>query len=56
VFKGWKLQLPAGGAVQLAKQHAIKPITTRTYRAGWHAVQVQVNGRVVAESGFDLWL
>ncbi len=54
VFKGWKLRLPAGATVQLAKRHAIKPITTRTYRAGWHAVQVQVNGRVAAASGFEL--
>jgi 3-methyladenine DNA glycosylase AlkC len=56
VFKGWTLQLPAAGTVQLAKQHAVKPITTRSYHAGWHAVQVQVNGRVVAEAGFDLRL
>ncbi len=56
VFKGWKLQLPAGAVVQLAKQHVVKPITTRRYHAGWHAVQVQVNGRVVAEAGFDLRL
>ncbi len=54
VFKGWKLQLPAGGTVQLTKRHAVKPITTRRYHAGWHAVQVQANGRVVAEDGF--WL
>ncbi len=56
VFKGWKLQLPAGGTLQLAKQHAVKPITTRSYHAGWHAVQVQINGRVVAEAGFTLRL
>ncbi len=56
VFKGWKVNLPAGGTVQLLKQHAVKPITTRRYHAGWHAVQVQVNGRRVAEAGFDLLL
>ena len=56
VFKGWKLQLPAGGSLQLLKQHPVKPITTRSYHAGWHAVQVQINGRVVAEAGFTLRL
>ena len=56
VFKGWKLQLPAGGTVQLSKQHAVRPISTRSYHAGWHAVQVQINGSVVAETGFDLLL
>ena len=54
VFKGWKLQLLAGEQRQLVKRHSLKPITTRTYYAGWHAVQVQVNGRVVAEAGFEL--
>ena len=56
VFKGWRLKLPAGGTVQLNKRHAIKPITTRRYHAGWHAVQVQINGRVAADDGFLLRL
>jgi hypothetical protein len=29
-------------------------VTTRRYHAGHHVVHVQVNGRVVAEAGFDL--
>ncbi len=44
------------GPVALNKSHALKPITTRKYPAGWHAVQVQIDGRVVAESGFGLQL
>jgi hypothetical protein len=32
----------------------MRAVTTRRYHAGHHAVHVQVNGRVVAEAGFDL--
>ena len=54
VFKGWTLELPPRGRVQLEKRHAVKPITTRRYFAGRHRVVVQVNGRVVAEGAFEL--
>jgi 3-methyladenine DNA glycosylase AlkC len=56
VFKGWKLKLGPGEERRLRKLHAVKPITTRRYHAGWHAVTLQVNGRVVAEAGFELRL
>ncbi len=56
VFKGWTLELPAHGTVQLDKRHAVRPITTRRYFAGPHRVVVQVNGRAVAEAAFDLRL
>lgn len=56
VFKGWVLTLPAHGEVALEKRHAVRPITTRRYHAGWHRVVVQVNGRAVAEAGFELRL
>ncbi len=54
VFKGWKLDLAAGATVDLQKRHAMKPITTRSYHPGWHRVQVQANGQVVADSGLTL--
>lgn len=54
VFKGWALELAPGAGVTLGKRHAVRPITTRRYHAGRHAVQVRVNGRVVAEAAFDL--
>ena len=54
VFKGWTLELPPHGRVQLEKRHAVKPITTRRYHPGLHSVVVQVNGRVVAEGAFEL--
>lgn len=56
VFKGWKLTLAPGEERRLRKLHAVKPITTRRYHAGWHAVELQVNGRVVAKAGFELRL
>jgi hypothetical protein len=42
--------------VALEKRHAVRPITTRRYHAGWHRVVLQVNGREVAEAGFDFGL
>jgi hypothetical protein len=32
----------------------MRPITTRRYYPGWHRVQVQINGKAVAEAGFEL--
>jgi 3-methyladenine DNA glycosylase AlkC len=54
VFKGWNRQLEPGETVTLMKRHAVKPITTRRYHAGIHRVELQVNGRVVAEARFTL--
>jgi hypothetical protein len=54
VFKGWQVSLaPREGRV-LVKQHAVRPITTRTYHAGRHRVLVQINGQPVAEAAFTL--
>jgi 3-methyladenine DNA glycosylase AlkC len=54
VFKGWKLELPAGQSRQLDKRHPIKPITTRRYHAGLHAVELRINGLGVASAEFHL--
>jgi 3-methyladenine DNA glycosylase AlkC len=56
VFKGWALDLPPKTSVTLTKRHSMKPITTRRYHAGHHAVDVQVNGELVASAGFMLKL
>ncbi len=48
--------LAPGEQVELRRRHAIRPITTRTYHAGVHLVEVQVNGTVVASGSFDLQL
>jgi 3-methyladenine DNA glycosylase AlkC len=54
VFKGWNLVLAAGEQRVLQRRHPVRPITTRRYYPGRHRIEVQVNGRVVAEAGFDL--
>jgi 3-methyladenine DNA glycosylase AlkC len=56
VFKGWKLELPAGATRELVKGHSMKPITTRRYHAGEHRVDIQINGKVVAGAAFQLAL
>ena len=54
VFKWTTFELGAGERRELHRRHAIRPITTRTYRSGRHRIEVQVNGSVVAEGAFDL--
>ncbi|MBK7949659.1 MAG: DNA alkylation repair protein [Deltaproteobacteria bacterium] len=54
VFKGWNVTLTPGETRTLAKRHAIKPITTRTYHPGRHLVDVRINGKVCAEGRFEL--
>jgi 3-methyladenine DNA glycosylase AlkC len=54
VFKGWVVTVPPRGTVVLTKRHAVKPITTRSYFAGRHVVDVQINGTVLAKSAFAL--
>lgn len=54
VFKGWQLTLAARERRLLEKQHALRPISTRTYHGGRHRVVVQINGRPVAEAAFML--
>ena len=56
VFKGWTLELPAGAERTLTRTHALRPITTRRYHAGRHGVDLRINGRVLAESLFELKL
>lgn len=54
VFKGWKLELAAGETRRLSKSHSLRPITTRRYHPGRHRIELQVNGKVVAEAAFTL--
>lgn len=56
VFKWTTVQLEPGERRTLVRRHRIAPVTVRNYFAGHHVVQVQVNGAVVAEGGFDLVL
>ncbi|WP_374569316.1 DNA alkylation repair protein [Ideonella sp.] len=54
VFKGWNLTLAPGEERTLTRRHSLKPITTRRYYVGWHAVTLNINGTQVADAGFTL--
>ena len=56
VFKGWRLSLAPGETRTFVKRHAVRPITTRRYHAGRHVVEVQINGRALAQAAFMLAL
>ncbi len=53
-FKWKVMELGPGKSATLSKRHAIKPITTRVYYAGQHAVEVQINGQTYGEAKFEL--
>lgn len=42
------------GEQTISKKHSIREITTRKYYPGLHLVQIQINGKVYAESSFEL--
>lgn len=56
VFKGWTIELAPGECRELVKRHSMREVTTRRYHAGRHALDVRINGRVVAEANFELRL
>ncbi len=56
VFKGWTLTLAAGETRTLEKRHSMREVTTRRYHAGRHALDLRINGEIVAEAEFDLKL
>ncbi|MBP6903257.1 MAG: DNA alkylation repair protein [Burkholderiaceae bacterium] len=56
VFKGWVLDLAPGETRTLSKRHSFRPVTVRRYHAGAHGLDLRINGRVVAEAGFELRL
>ncbi len=54
VFKGWKLTLAPGETRDLAKQHSLRPVTTRRLHPGLHRIDLLINGQVVAHHDFTL--
>ncbi|WP_322013827.1 DNA alkylation repair protein [Paraburkholderia sp. J12] len=54
VFKLKSLMLEPGQQVVLTLDQVIRDFTTRTHYAGRHAVELIVNGSVVAQADFDL--
>lgn len=56
VFKGWGITLAAGQSRTLERSHSMRAVTTRRYHAGRHAIDVRINGQVVAQAEFSLAL
>ena len=56
VFKGWTVELGAHEQRELRKTHSLRPVTTRTYHAGRHTIELRINGRDAAQAQFTLSL
>ena len=56
VFKLSAPKLSPGETVTISKTHAIRPITTRKYYAGTHAIELLVNGKSFGVVEFELTL
>lgn len=54
VFKWTTVELGPGERRELVKRRLIQQASTRTYRAGTHRVELQVAGRVVAATAFEV--
>jgi hypothetical protein len=54
VFKFKETELLPDAVCDHAISQTVKDFTTRKHNAGFHRVELVVNGEVVAESGFDL--
>ena len=53
VFKLKNMTLEPGESIDIVRRQHLKPISTRRYHPGRHAVDVQVNGQVFASMEFD---
>ncbi len=54
VFKWATVHLEPNAAITLTKKHAFRDVSIRVHRPGIHTIDVQVNGRVLAEAEMDL--
>jgi 3-methyladenine DNA glycosylase AlkC len=54
VFKLKETELLPNAGCELSISQTVKDFTTRKHNAGFHRVELMVNGEVLAESGFDL--
>jgi len=54
VFKLTVRTLAAGESVTINRRHSFRPISTRVYHPGEHAVELQVNGRTFGRTSFEL--
>jgi 3-methyladenine DNA glycosylase AlkC len=56
VFKLRELTLAAGESQFISKRQTIRNFTTRKHHAGRHRVEIQINGRILAQGSFVLAL
>jgi len=54
VFKLKVLELEPGRVARVSKRHSFRPISTRTYYPGRHAIEVLINGVAYARADFEL--
>jgi 3-methyladenine DNA glycosylase AlkC len=54
VFKLTKKDLAAGESFQISKKHSFRPISTRKYYPGTHALELQINGALFEKVNFEL--
>jgi len=52
VFKLTKKTIFPGETLTVTKRHGLQPVSTRNYYPGEHAVEIQINGAVVARGEF----
>ncbi|HEX5356916.1 MAG TPA: DNA alkylation repair protein [Aquabacterium sp.] len=53
-FKGKRLTLQPGEELVWRKAHSFKPVSTRRYHPGRHAVDIQINGQLHGQASFTL--
>jgi hypothetical protein len=56
VFKLKTMLLGAKQRVEVAKQHPMREVTTRTYYPGRHTIELLVNGKPMGQAEFELLL
>ncbi len=54
VFKWRAVSLPPGGKIQIEKKQTIRDFSTRRHHAGIHRIELQINGRRLASTQFEL--
>lgn len=54
VFKWKQVILQSGEKLQESRRHSIRPITTRKYYSGKHAVSIRINGQDFGHAQFEL--
>jgi len=56
VFKWKVVDLPGRKQLAITKKHPMKPITTRTYYAGKHGFEIQINGESFGRAEFEFFI